>query len=145
MRSIRQATESDYVTGYDNLDLATRCMLARRSNMQPGCSVDDLKARQAAFDAARPAARGRITWDDTPERNGQEAAASLLGRVAHRTGPLKTRCQPAPHDKTLMELQGHVIDTNEYQAPIHHYDVWLPSHSKRRAAYLALLRKIIQS
>jgi hypothetical protein len=25
------------------------------------------------------------------------------------------------------------------------FDVWLPSHSKRRAAYLALLRKIIQS
>lgn len=119
MTSIRRATPNDFIEGYPYLDLATRSMLARRANMAPGITVAALHAKQAAADRAAPKARYRTTWDDTPERNVEELAARE--RVIHRADDFELICTPAPHDKTLLELQETFMDSAEFHESVKQY------------------------
>ena len=119
----RYALASDFVEGYSPLDLATRSMLARRANMaqfSPGTTVQALRDRQAAADRAAIKPRYRTTWADNPLRNAEELDARERIVPTFTMHPALT-CSPAPHDPSLLELQGTFMDSDEYCESIEQY------------------------
>jgi hypothetical protein len=105
-------------------------MLARRANManfNPGTTVQALRDRQAAADRAAIKPRYRTTWADNPLRNAEELDARERVVPIFTTHPAMI-CPPAPHDPTLLELQGTFIDSDEYCESIAQYISGDPNH-----------------
>lgn len=119
----RYALVSDFIEGYPPLSLATRSMLARRANMaafSPGTTVQALRDRQAAADRAAIKPRYRTTWADNPLRNAEELDARERVVPTFTTHPAMI-CPPAPHDPTLLELQGTFMDSDEFGESVAQY------------------------
>ena len=117
MNVIRQATANDYIEGYPPLSQATRAMLARRANLGPGTTVAALKARQAADDLAWTVKRLGALEEPAP----YSPTIHIVSRDTEGGSRVLSHCPSAPHDKTLLELQGTFMDSDEFGESVRQY------------------------
>lgn len=113
MPAIRKSTPQDFIEGYPPLDHATRAMLARRANLGPGTTVAALRARQKAYDAAHPG--------DLDEPAPYSPTIHIVSHDSPDGGRILTHCPSAPHDPSLLALQGTFMDSDEFGESVAQY------------------------